>query len=55
MTDFYIKTSYIWLAPELSEFFCLEPSLDLSTAADVACDDWPTQLSSRLNIITQLS
>lgn len=39
----------------VSEFLCLGPFLDLSTAADVACDERPTRWSSRLNIVTQLA
>jgi hypothetical protein len=39
----------------LSGILCLGLSLDLSTAADVACDERPTRWSSRLNIVTQLA
>jgi hypothetical protein len=40
---------------ECQFFLCLRLSLDLSTAADVACDERPTRWSSRLSIVTQLA
>lgn len=47
----------VWLCSRkgVSDFLCLGPFLDLSTAADVACDERPTRWSSRLNIVTQLA